>query len=312
MNVKNCIIFIFFGLISIELVSQKRLKTLDEVEFQKEEYYFFELSNGSKILGYYIGQHSADYIELATDIGTQIKVHKGEVKKVIKARPENMVDGNYRHENNYAHRYMFSPSAFNIKGNSVRWFNGYGFFNALEYGINDYVSLKAGLNFVHLVDNDNFEEFYYVAAKVGNIKLLDKIYFGTQIFYAEQNDNKYYNINPMLTSGNKNNNFTLGWSRFMYAGSYHFFDFSYNINDEDFFQKTNFIQINAMLRLSSSMYIITENWLTDDFNLEGYNYIGCRYARNLFGMDLGLMTSSGIRYSAEFIGLPYVTLNYKF
>lgn len=289
--------------------AQKKLKSLDTIDFIKDDYYFFTLENGSKILAYYIGQPTDDYIELETALGTIIKVHKDDVIKVFKAKPQNMVDGEYWHENSYAHRYMVSPSAFNLSKNEGIWYNGYGFFNALEYGLNKYVSLKAGLNVLLLVDSD---QFYYLSAKVGNIKLHDKIYFGTNLFFISQDENTYYNINPMFTLGNLNNNLTLGWSSFRYAGFGHFFEFSYRLEDSAFPQTAGFVNLNAMFRLSRSMYLITENWLSDHYNFDGFNYLGFRYARNLFGMDMGIITSKEIRDEVEFIGLPYITLNYKF
>lgn len=291
--------------------AQKKLKSLDTIDFIKDDYYFFTLENGSKILAYYIGQPTDDYIELETALGTIIKVHKDDVIKVFKAKPQNMVDGEYWHENSYAHRYMVSPSAFNLSKNEGIWYNGYGFFNALEYGVNKYFNIKVGLNVLHYFNNE-YESFYYFAAKLGNIKLYDKIHVGTNFFHINNYGKKYYNINPIITLGSPNNNMTLGWSSFRYSGYGHFFEFSYTLQDSDSPQTAGFVNLNAMFRLSRSMYLITENWLSDHYNFDGFNYLGVRYARNLFGMDMGIITSKEIRDEVEFIGLPYITLNYKF
>lgn len=309
---KNKILLVAcFIIFASSLYSQKKLKSLDEVNFVKDDYYFFTLENGSKILGHYVGQPTDDYIQLETALGTQIKIHKDDVLKVFKAKPDNIYDGEYRHENSYAHRYMVGPSAFNLSRNEAIWYNGYGFFNALEYGINKYVNLNLGLSVMPYFD-DEFDTFYYIAAKVGNLKIYDDIYFGTNLFYISQVDNTYYNINPMITLGNLNNNMTLGWSSFRYSGYDHFFEFSYRLEDTSFPQTAGFINLNAMLRLSKSMYLISENWLSDHYNFNGFNYLGVRYAKNLFGMDIGMVSSQAIRDEVEFIGLPYITLNYKF
>jgi hypothetical protein len=292
--------------------------------WQKDSYFQVYLKNKKSFTGRFVSENANKYHLMISD-SSQIIVHGSDIKKVVKIKSATFKNGKLRTENQYAHKYLFGPSAFNLNKYDIVLNNTLFFYNSIEYGISDHLSAGTGISLFPYIVDDYGPYINMFKLKAGGWKLANKIYGGLSGFYSIV-DEGYYESNAtprspdthlslggLMTFGTRDNNFTLGLNGYKFKGWHYYYD---NFNYITEYKSTTFmtISLSGLLRISKHFYLISENWIVNSDAFGNKYSFGLRYApnklliemalvRNVYGYDDGY---------GNYDLYPLLTTSYKF
>ena len=251
----------------------------------------------------YVGtiiERSDKEITILTDANTKIQIVLSSVQD-IRAIPKSQIhNGEYWYPNPNDSRYLFAPSAFNLKQGEGYYQNTYLFINTFNYGITDNFSMGLGFEFISTFASlgaSDFDPIYFLTPKY-SMQVAENVRVGVGVLYGKISDDiGGFGVGyGLVTYGNPEHNATLGLG-------FGFFDGE--------FSSDPVITISGMTRLSRRISLVTENWFFPADVYRGVISYGIRFFGETMSVDLALINNED--FSEVFpIGIPYVDFVVKF
>ncbi|MGA1307711.1 MAG: hypothetical protein ACO30M_07450, partial [Candidatus Kapaibacteriota bacterium] len=188
-------------------------------------------------------------LTILTDAGTKITVSLSSVQDIRVIPKSQIHDGEYWYPNPNDSRYLFAPSAFNLKKGEGYYQNTYLFINTFNYGITDNFSMGLGFEFISTFASlgaSDFDPIYFLTPKYST-QVSENVRVGVGVLYGKVSDDiGGFGVGyGLVTYGNPEHNATLGLG-------FGFFDGE--------FSGEPVITLSGMTRLSRRISLVTENW----------------------------------------------------
>jgi hypothetical protein len=270
-----------------------------------------EFTDGSIVSGKIVNQTS-EYTVVKTDNLGVISIPSSKIKS-IKSMQEGTVStkGSVYFKNPNSTRYLFAPSAFQLKKNEGYYQNVYGLLNAVQYGITNHIMVGGGIT-------GPFGA--YIDCKAGfslakNVHIAGGVLLGNSFFEINNHNLGMVLGFGALTIGNYNHNITL-------EAGYGFLD---NAVSSDFISHP-ILAINGITRIGKSFAFVTENWLvssTKDIFAKNdgvqaaetyhlfYSY-AFRYMSQRTSLDFGFANTPSLFERGWKIGVPFIGFAIRF
>ena len=270
-----------------------------------------ETIDGNDFMGTLIYTDSV-LVRIKTEKLGELSIKKIDIKVIESIQEIQVHGGAYWYENPNAGRYLFAPSAYNLREGEGYYQNIWVFMNQVSYGFTDYFTCGIGIVPLFLFGSESAQYSpMWVTPKFMFGKGDRKFNFsaGAIAFFVPFGGDETRGTAGILyglgTYGNRNNNLSigLGWGFVRSQG-------------DGLWGKRPTVNISGMYRLSKSSYLVTENWFTafgeGDF-VSNVNVISgaYRYAGKHASIDLGLF--SPISYENDgFFALPWLGVTLPF
>jgi hypothetical protein len=234
-------------------------------------------------------------LRIKTDNVGEITIKKENIKSIIIAKKENLVNGEIWPNNPNPTLYLFSQSAFGLKKGEGYYHNTWILLNQISYGFSDNLSCGFGIMPLFIFSRETSTPLW-ITPKYTFGKQNTKVNFsigGIGIFVPSVN---VYSNNTSLgilygtgTFGDINNNVSVGIGLALSGDALKYPAFNFS----------------AMQRIGKRSYFITENWFstfrTSEANLISVAY---RYATRNASIDFGLFRP--LIDIGRIIGIPWL------
>lgn len=249
-----------------------------------------ETNDGNDFIGTLLINDSI-LVRIKTEKLGELSFNKIDIKVIESIQEIQVHSGAYWYENPNAGRYLFAPSAYNLREGEGYYQNIWVFMNQVSYGFTDHFTCGLGIVPLFLFGRESAQYSpMWVTPKFlfGNGKRKFNFSVGAITFFVPFGGDETRGTAGILyglgTYGNRNNNLSigLGWGFVRSQG-------------DGLWGKRPTINISGMYRLSKSSYLVTENWFTTfgegDF-VSNTNVISgaYRYAGKHASIDLGLFS----------------------
>ncbi|MEY4991435.1 MAG: hypothetical protein RI948_301 [Bacteroidota bacterium] len=260
--------------------------------------YQVELSDGTIFMGFILFKDSNVLVMKTTSI-PRLEIPMEKVRSCEVMEHTTLKDGAYWFGNPHATRYLFGPSAINLKKREKYYQNTWLFLNSFNIGITDHFSIGGSIEMISTtlsLATGNFSPTILITPKIG-YQLADKVHAGGGVLYAnilgEQSAGIAYGI---TTYGTYDNNITggLGWG--FINGS---------------FSSRPIITFSGMKRVSRKLALVSENWLIPSSSYYGIYSYGIRFFSEKMAVDLALVNNPDIASLLK-IGIPFASYTLKF
>lgn len=290
----SLLLFCVFTVASTEGVYAQTDTTLTKNAVGKR--WIVETRDGSTIQGVFLGQTEGG-IRLKTDSAGEVVIPHNQIKSTKIIDDSRFRDGEYWFENPNATRYLFSPSAFNLKKGEAYYQNTYLVLNSFNIGLTDNITMGGGFE---LISTFTGTPAFYLTPKA-SFEINDKWRAGGGLLYANvigvDEDFSGLGIGyGIVTYGNTDDNATLG--------------LGYGFVDGEFSSKP-IITLSGMKRVSRRIGLVSENWFVPINGYYGILSYGLRFMGERITVDLAFINNPDIAESI-FIGVPYVDFVVKF
>lgn len=277
------------------------------IEENKDSTVMFQivLADKRKFLGNILNANNRGIEFEVANLGS-INIKYDNIYKIEKV--ENVVekDGQFWIPNPNSTRYLFAPSAYNLKKGEGYYQNVYVLLNSVNYGITDYFSIGGGIEFISTFSG---YPIAFITPKFG-FHITEKFGIGMGVIAASF-DGEYGGIAyGVFTYGGIENNVTLGVG---WGAIYDNYITIYNPDPWDVMNKP-IITVNGMMRVGPKAALVTENWFApigSDDSYMGIVTYGVRFFKDKFTIDLALVNNMEIIEIIP-IGIPYVDFVFKF
>lgn len=254
--------------------------------------YKIELNDGSIFIGNILQKDSVNLVMITSSI-PKLEIPISEIKTIEIVNELNLKNGIYWFPNPHATRYLYAPSAFNLKKGEGYYQNTWLFLNSFNVGITDNISIGGGLELISTFTAR--DPIFFITPKVG-FKVTEKFHAGGGVLFARIPGTSLGTIFGTGTYGSEDHNITssLGWG----------------FVDGEFSQRP-IITLSGMTRVSKRVALVTENWLIPTGSYYGIFSYGVRFLGEKIAVDLAFINNPDIA-EGIIIGIPYVSFNVKF
>ncbi len=257
---------------------------------QDSDLYRIETRDGNVFIGTLISEDETRVVIEAQGIG-ELTIERANIRRMEAIDPERIRDGVYWYPNPQATRYLFAPNAIGLPQGAGYYQNTWIFFNNVNYGFTDNVSMGVGTVPVFLFGVPAVPVWLLpkvsISSPADNVHLAAGAVLGG-IVGADDSGGAGI-VYGLGTFGNQDSNISVG-AGFGYAGT----DFS----------STPALTISAMHRVSRTLYLITENYAFTNDGAAGVASVGLRWAPERFAVDFGLVRPLDV--GGDFIGFPWL------
>jgi hypothetical protein len=261
-------------------------------------WYKIELKDGTSLTANILTQDQKTMI-VSTQSLPRLELALDQIVSVNKIQAVNIKSGEYRFPNPNETRYLFAPSAINLKKGEGYYQNTYLLLHSFNYGITDNFSIGGGFEFlstIGLIGDSYFNPICFITPKLG-FQVQEKLYLGVGMLIGN-----VPGITPLIMSyvlgtyGDTEDNITLGIGMS-----------SAELN----LPKSPVYALSGMTRISKRMSLITENWILPlDIYKPIFSY-GIRFSGEQMSADFALINNGD--FAEDFIlGIPYVDFVVKF
>jgi hypothetical protein len=288
-------------------ISRERIKMLS-LEYG-EAPKVFTMIDGTLINGKILGKNKKEYIVETKALGV-ITIPDSKIKNIRDFEEASVTtEGKIWFKNPNSTRYLFAPSAFQLKKGEGYYQNIYGVGNAVNYGLNDHLTVGGGLL---------GPLGAYVNAKAG-FKIHDMVHAGIGVIAG----NALFPIDGynmglglgfgVITLGNYDHNITVG-------SGYGFVNSEGSTNS---LEKPVFVA-NGMARVGRKFALVSENWVIntdgpglfnngrEDSHYETYFSYAFRYMGENSTLDAGFLNTPGLIRQGWYVGIPYIGFVIRF
>ena len=251
----------------------------------------------------YVGsiiEHNQEELTILTDEGPKITISLSSVQDIRVIPKYQIHSGEYWYSNQNDSRYLFSPSAFNLKKGEGYYQNTNLLLNTFNYGITDNFSMGFGFEFLSTLAYvaGLMNPSYFLIPKYST-QVSENIRLGVGLLYGNIHFMGGFGVGyGLVTYGNPEHNATLG--------------LGFGMFDREF-SSHPVITLSGMTRLSRRFSLVTENWfLTADNRYQGYyTSLGIRFLgeKEKFSVDIAVVNDIS---KSNSIPIPYVDLVVKF
>jgi hypothetical protein len=270
-----------------------------------KQVYRVTLNDKSSYIGEITEETNSTVVLINPTTGVKTELPTTQILKKELLSESSIKNNEYWFENPNATRYLFGPSAFNLKKGEGYYQNTMLLLNSFNVGLTDYFSIGGGIEFLSTfisLSQGNFNPIIYFTPKVG-FSVAEKISVGGGVLIAsipqfgETTNAGLGLVYGLGTYGNLDHNVTatIGW------GSV----------EGDAFNKP-LITVSGMTRVAKKTALVTENWLVPtDTSYEPLFSYGVRFFGENIAVDLAFINNWDIAQSL-LIGIPYVNFVVKF
>jgi hypothetical protein len=291
-----------------ERTIEKELVTSIKLQFG-DAMRVFTMRDGSIITGQIVNKTDEATVVRTNGLGT-VSLDAGNIIQVRDAEEATITSsGKIWFKNPNCTRYLFAPSAIQLKKGEGYYQNMYGFGNAWNYGVTDNVTMGGGVI---------GPMGLYINAKAG-FQVANNVHFGGGVLLG----NSLFPINgenfgigmgfSVLTLGNYDHNITVG------AG----YGFLHESGELGWWSKPLFVA-NGMARVGKKFALVTENWvinfkddpfnrgITEDEHYETIFSYAFRYMGQKSTLDAGFLNTPGLIEKGWYVGIPYIGFVFRF
>lgn len=263
--------------------------------FAQADLYRVETTEGNVFIGHVVSEDDERIILNIESIG-EVSIRRINIRSMTRVDPQRMRDGVYWHTNPQATRYFFAPNAIGLEKGTGYYQNTWIFFNNVNYGISDNISLGGGLVPMFLFGVSGTpvwllpkvtipvaaDQFHLGAgAMLGGVVGIDSELLG--LFYG------------VATLGDRDRNLTVGLG-YGYAGRE--------------ISSTPLINVSGMVRTSRRLYLLSENYFIPGAEFSGIVSFGARWTAENFAVDFGLFRP--LEDAGGLIGVPWLGVTIPF
>lgn len=254
-----------------------------------------EMLDGTVLLGS-IKSRGEGVLSITTISGVEANVPLNQIKEMTTIDRASIHKGEYWFENPNATRYLFGPSAFNLKKGEGYYQNTYLLLNSFNYGVTNHFSIGGGIELLTLF---NGVPAFVLTPKFG-FQTGPKTALGGGILYANLGDlgdrSNFGIAYGVITKGTVDKNITVG--------------LGWGVVDNEFSSRP-IITFSGMTRLSKKMALVSENWIVPAAIYYPLFSYGIRFFGEKMAIDLAFINNPDIA-SEIVIGIPYVDFMIKF
>ncbi len=267
--------------------------------------YYIELNDGTKLIGNILYRDSIR-IEMKTTLIAKLDVLVANIKKIEEIDESTLKNGVRWFPNPHSSRYLFSPSALNLKKGEGYYQNTMLALNSFNVGITDNISIGGGLELISTVSSitsGEFQPILFITPKV-SYEVTEDFHAGAGLYYVNtpnidlgtRNGSGLAIAYGIGTYGSKDHNLTggLGWG--FVQGQ---------------FEQKPIITVSGMTRISEKTALITENWFISNDNYYSVFSYGVRFFGDNLAVDLAFVNNKDIA-EVFIIGFPWVSFVVKF
>ncbi|MEX0722919.1 MAG: hypothetical protein WD357_02470 [Gracilimonas sp.] len=262
----------------------------------QSDVYRIVTNDGNTYIGTLVSENDTEVVIRTESVG-EITLQRSNIKSMEKIDPKRIREGEYWHENPHSTRYLFSTSAIGLRKGEGYYQNTWIFFNNVNYGVTDNISLGAGLIPTFLFGTGSVP--FWIMPKLSIPISTESFHiaagglFGGVLGEENAGVGLAYGI---ATVGNRDSNLSLGLGYGYADGTW---------------ADIPLINVNGMYRFKKNMYFISENYfVTAGGETLGLLSVALRWAPENFALDFGLLrpTDTG----GEFIGVPWLGIAIPF
>lgn len=272
---------------------------------QIDKTYKVELSDGTVFIGKILSK-DGEIIVMKTPIILRIEVTSSNVKSIEEIDETLLKDGDYWFTNPHASRYLFGPTAFNLKKGEGYYQNTMLALNSFNVGLTDNISVGGGFELISTfgsIATNNFEPILFVTPKV-SFEVTEDFHAGAGMYYVNtpnidigtRSGSGLAIAYGIGTYGSKDHNLTggLGWG--FVQGQ---------------FEQKPILTVSGMTRISQKTALVTENWFISNDNYYSVFSYGIRFFGDNLAVDLAFVNNADIA-EVFIIGFPWVSFVVKF
>lgn len=292
--------FIFFCFCSVDIQAQKRRKNQAPIQVDtiktKDQTVLIKLNDSSTFIGEIL--ESNDSTLIVKSNAAKIEIKKNNIASITQIDKKKIENGQYYFDNPQSNRYLFSASAFNQKKRESEYKTFYGLGHQYSYGLTDQFSFGIGTEIITLVSGT---PLMFINAKLGGIKLADKLYFGASGLIGFIFEDQFESSNQLLvgvasallTYGDEDSNLTVG--------------LNLSVEGELDIESPLF-SISGQQRISRRLALISENWVNPQNFIFSY---GVRFMGEKICFDLVFINNKEF-FDDIPTGIPSIAFAYKF
>lgn len=298
-------IFLFLLMIVFVCLFESAFSQSTPIDAKINKTYKVELTDGMVLIGKLLKIES-DTIVMKTPIIQRIELTTNNIKSMIELDETLIKDGDYWFTNPHATRYLFGPSAFNLKKGEGYYQNTMLALNSFNVGVTDNISVGGGFELISTfgsIATNNFEPILFITPKV-SFEVTEDFHAGVGLYYVNTPNIDFGNRNGsglaiaygIGTYGSKDHNITggLGWG---YV--------------QGQFEQKPIITVSGMTRLTQKTALVTENWFISNDNYYSVFSYGIRFFGDNLAVDLAFVNNSDIA-EVFIIGFPWVSFVVRF
>lgn len=269
---------------------------VEDFQFNTANTYRIFLEDGSVVVGEFVAK-TTDLLVLSSSSIPRIEIPIANIIRVEVVAPENLKHrGEYWFPNPNPTRYLFSPTAFNLKKGQGYYQNSYLVFNSINYGLTDFISLGGGFELTSMFSPD-VTPLVFLSPKIGTTIRPD-LHAGGGLLFVQVEDYSFGILYGTGTYGNEDQNLTtsMGWGFF-----------------EGEFSARPIITVSGIKRVRRNLSLLSENWFTPKSDTGYYRFFsyGVRFFGEKMAVDLAFINNADIIEVIR-IGIPYVDFVIKF
>lgn len=255
-----------------------------------------ETTDGNEFIGKIVAQDSSKIVLETNKLG-QISIQKSDIRIQEEIDVQQIKNGILWFDNPQSTRYFWSPNGYGLKKGEGYYQNIWVLWNQFAYGVTDNFSIGGGIIPLFLFGGGPTPVFITPKISIpvanGKVNLGAGALMGTVLGESETGFGIVYGLS---TFGTPNNNVTLGIG-YGYAGGE--------------WSSSPLININAMFRITSRGYFITENYY---INAGGESFglmmLGGRWIINKAALDYGFVIPVGD--IGAFVAIPWLGFTIPF
>lgn len=288
--------FLYFMLVSSMFLGSFNMTVLAQDEGQSESVYRIVTKDGNIFIGTLVSENDQE-ITLQTDQIGRITIQRSDIRKMEQIDPKQVNDGEYWHENPQSTRYLFSTNALGLRKGEGYYQNTWVFFNNVNFGVTDHISLGGGLIPTFLFGSGSVP--VWIMPKVSIPIANESLHIAAGGLFGgvlgEENAGLGL-VYGTATVGNRDNNLSFGLG-YGYA--------------DGRWADIPFINVSGMYRLSRNTFFISENYFViADGETFGVLSVALRWAPENFAVDFGLLRPTDV--GGELIGIPWLGVTIPF
>ncbi|MCH2450521.1 MAG: hypothetical protein MK198_10285 [Gracilimonas sp.] len=120
------------------------MPALAQGETKSAVIYRIVTTDRNTFIGTLVSENDQEVILQTNQVG-RITIQRSNIKMMEQVDPDQLKDGKYWHENPQSTRYLISTNAFGLRKGEGYYQNTWIFFNNVNFGVTDHISLGGGL-----------------------------------------------------------------------------------------------------------------------------------------------------------------------
>ena len=280
-----------------KITSEKELYSRSEYSVSEVKdtsvVFTLETKDGNSIDGKVISRDSA-YLYYKTLSGIEMKIPLESIVSLIPLKGE-IVEGKYLRRDPNESRLFIAPTARPLRAGNGYFSSNELLFPMLAFGIGDYVSAAGGISIIPGATG----QLFYFNIKVTPIQLKGVDIAGGLLYAGTTfEDGGSAGIGYLVgTFGNTQAAFTAG--------------LGFGFSGEEGFAGSPVLMLGGELRISSSVKLITENWILTSKDTPSFLSFGVRFFGSKVAGDFGLIFPTQ-SWESGFPALPFLGFTYNF